>query len=216
MSKAMSILGSVLFFVAAPVVVAGLVPWWIMRWEFQPAFLGFEVTRVIGVVLIIAGIPGLVDSFARSTPGLGTPAPIAPTQNLVVTGLYRYVRNPIYIALVSVTVGQALLFRRWTPALVRRSGVARIPSLRCAVRRTNTPAKVRNGVRNLSRQRPTLDTAADAMASRMSGRDCLAHASFAACLPAERALIGCCSMDGKGAWQQRFCRALLANYQGLR
>jgi protein-S-isoprenylcysteine O-methyltransferase Ste14 len=111
MSKAMSILGSVLFFVAAPVVVAGLVPWWIMRWEFQPAFLGFEVTRVIGVMLIIAGVPGLVDSFARfALQGLGTPAPIAPTQNLVVTGLYRYVRNPIYIALVSVTVGQALLF----------------------------------------------------------------------------------------------------------
>ena len=111
MSKAMSILGSVLFFVAAPVVVAGLVPWWSMRWEFQPAFLGFEVTRVIGVMLIIAGIPGLVDSFARfALQGLGTPAPIAPTQNLVVTGLYRYVRNPIYIALVSVTVGQALLF----------------------------------------------------------------------------------------------------------
>jgi protein-S-isoprenylcysteine O-methyltransferase Ste14 len=111
MSKAMSILVSVLFFVAAPVVVAGLVPWWIMRWEFQPAFLGFEVTRVIGVMLIIAGIPGLVDSFARfALQGLGTPAPIAPTQNLVVTGLYRYVRNPIYIALVSVTVGQALLF----------------------------------------------------------------------------------------------------------
>ena len=111
MSKAMSILGSVLFFVAAPVVVGGLVPWWIMHWEFQPAFLGFEVTRVIGVMLIIAGIPGLVDSFARfALQGLGTPAPIAPPQNLVVTGLYRYVRNPIYIALVSVTVGQALLF----------------------------------------------------------------------------------------------------------
>jgi len=55
MSKAMSILGSVLFFVAAPMVVAGLVPWWIMRWEFQSAFLGFEVTRVIGVILIMAG-----------------------------------------------------------------------------------------------------------------------------------------------------------------
>src|SRR6201993_275506 len=111
MSKAMSILGSVLFFVAAPVVVAGLVPWWIMRWEFQPAFLGFEVTRVIGVMLIIAGIPGLVDSFARfALQGLGTPAPIAPTQNLVVTGLYRYVRNPIYVALVAVILGQAVLF----------------------------------------------------------------------------------------------------------
>jgi len=51
------------------------------------------------------------------------------------------------------------------------------------------------------------------MASRMSGRDCLAHASFAACLPAERALIGCCSMDGKGAWRdnvfvERFWRTI--------
>ena len=111
MSKAMSILGSVLFFVAAPVVLGGLVPWWITRWEFQPAFLGFEVTRVIGVMLIIAGIPGIVDSFARfALQGLGTPAPIAPPQKLVVTGLYRYVRNPIYIALVSVTMGQGLLF----------------------------------------------------------------------------------------------------------
>ena len=47
----------------------------------------------------------------------------------------------------------------------------------------------------------------------MSGRDCLAHASFAACLPAERALIGCCSMDGKGAWRdnvfvERFWRTI--------
>ena len=51
------------------------------------------------------------------------------------------------------------------------------------------------------------------MASRVSGRDRLAHASFAACLPAERALIGCCSMDGKGAWRdnvfvERFWRTI--------
>jgi protein-S-isoprenylcysteine O-methyltransferase Ste14 len=50
-----------------------------------------------------------VDSFARfALEGLGTPAPIAPTQKLVVTGLYRYVRNPIYIAVVAVIFGQAL------------------------------------------------------------------------------------------------------------
>ena len=42
--------------------------------------------------------------------GLGTPAPIAPTQHLVVTGLYRYVRNPIYVAVAAVVFGQALLF----------------------------------------------------------------------------------------------------------
>jgi protein-S-isoprenylcysteine O-methyltransferase Ste14 len=61
--------------------------------------------------LIIVGVPGLVDSFARfALEGLGTPAPIAPPQKLVVTGLYRYVRNPIYIAVVAVILGQALLF----------------------------------------------------------------------------------------------------------
>src|SRR5271166_2848525 len=109
--KAIAVLGSALFFAVAPSVVAGLIPWWITRWEFLPPFFDLQATRVVGIVLIVAGLPGLVDSFARfALQGLGTPAPIAPTQNLVVTGLYRYVRNPIYIALVSVTVGQALLF----------------------------------------------------------------------------------------------------------
>ena len=57
---------------------------------------------------------GLVDSFARfALQGLGTPAPIAPTRKLVVTGLYRYVRNPIYVAVVAVILGQALLFGAW-------------------------------------------------------------------------------------------------------
>ena len=65
-------------------------------------------------MLIIAGVPGVVDSFARfALQGLGTPAPIAPTQKLVVTGLYRYVRNPIYVAVVAVILGQAILFGDW-------------------------------------------------------------------------------------------------------
>jgi protein-S-isoprenylcysteine O-methyltransferase Ste14 len=51
--------------------------------------------------------------FICTLEGLGTPAPIAPTQKLVVTGLYRYVRNPIYIAVVAVIFGQALLFGDW-------------------------------------------------------------------------------------------------------
>jgi len=111
MTMTMAILGSALFFVAAPSVLAGLIPWWITRWEFLPPFFDLQATRVVGILLIVAGLPGLVDSFARfALQGLGTPAPIAPTQNLVVTGLYRYVRNPIYIAVVAVILGQAILF----------------------------------------------------------------------------------------------------------
>ena len=114
MSKAIAVLGSALFFVIAPLGLAGFVPWWVTQWEFRPAFFGVEPTRILGIILIIVGMPGVVDSFARfALEGLGTPAPIAPPQKLVVTGLYRYVRNPIYIALVAVIFGQALLFGDW-------------------------------------------------------------------------------------------------------
>jgi len=114
MSKAIAVLGSALFFVIAPLVLAGFVPWWVTQWEFRPAFFGVDLTRILGGILIVVGAPGIVDSFARfALDGLGTPAPIAPPQKLVVTGLYRYVRNPIYIAVVAVIFGQALLFGDW-------------------------------------------------------------------------------------------------------
>jgi len=111
MSKAIAVLGSALFFVIAPLMLAGFIPWWVTQWEFRPAFFGVDLTRILGGILIVVGAPGIVDSFARfALDGLGTPAPIAPPQKLVVTGLYRYVRNPIYIAVVAVIFGQALLF----------------------------------------------------------------------------------------------------------
>ena len=111
MQKTNAVLGSALFFAVAPTTVAGLVPWLITHWEFRPPFFDLDATRAVGVLLIVAGLPGLVDSFVRfALQGLGTPAPIAPTQNLVVTGLYRHVRNPIYFALVALILGQAVLF----------------------------------------------------------------------------------------------------------
>jgi protein-S-isoprenylcysteine O-methyltransferase Ste14 len=110
MSKAIAVFGSALFFVIAPLALAAVVPWWITGCQFQPAFLGADLMRILGGVLIITGVPGLVDSFARfALEGLGTPAPVAPTQKLIVSGLYRYVRNPMYIAVVAVILGQALL-----------------------------------------------------------------------------------------------------------
>ena len=48
--------------------------------------------------------------------GLGTPAPVAPPEHLVVGGLYRYVRNPMYLAVAATIVGQALILGR--PALL--------------------------------------------------------------------------------------------------
>ena len=65
MRKVSAVLGSALFFVVAPCVLAGLIPWWMTRWEFGRAFFGLEITRAVGVLLILVGLPGLVDSFAR-------------------------------------------------------------------------------------------------------------------------------------------------------
>lgn len=74
-------------------------------------FFGFRPLRFAGVLLIAAGTAGLLDSFFRfAVQGLGTPAPVFPTRHLVITGLYRYVRNPMYVAVVSAILGQGLLF----------------------------------------------------------------------------------------------------------
>ena len=111
MRRAMAILGSAVFLVVAPGTVAMYVPWRISHWNSAPPFLGFAPFRVIGVLMIVAGLPVLLDSFARfALQGLGTPAPLAPPQRLVVTGLYRYVRNPMYVAVVSLIFGQGLFF----------------------------------------------------------------------------------------------------------
>src|SRR5215470_4679929 len=108
--KTIAVLGSALFFLVAPSVLAGLIPWSITHWEFRPPFFDLQATRAVGMLLIVAGLPGLIDSFARfALQGLGTPAPIAPPQNLVVTGLYRYVRN-MDVAVVAVILGQGILF----------------------------------------------------------------------------------------------------------
>lgn len=106
-----AILASAVFLVVAPGFVAGVAPWWLSHWRFQPAFLGLPLFRFAGGILLTVGAAGLLDSFLRfALQGLGTPAPVFPTRHLVVTGLYRYVRNPMYVAVVSAIVGQGLLF----------------------------------------------------------------------------------------------------------
>ncbi len=127
MTKISAAIGSALFFLAAPCVLAGVVPWWLTRWEIRPAFFGFEPFRAIGIALILMGVPAIIDSFARFVlDGLGTPAPIAPTRKLVVTGLYRYVRNPMYASILAVIFGQALLFG--APSLILLGALAWIAS----------------------------------------------------------------------------------------
>jgi protein-S-isoprenylcysteine O-methyltransferase Ste14 len=103
-------IGSAVFLLLAPGVVAGLVPWLLTGWRSSNLPAAF---RVLGAVLIALGIGVLLHAFMRFVvEGIGTPAPAAPTERLVVGGLYRHVRNPMYLAVGATIVGQALLFGR--------------------------------------------------------------------------------------------------------
>jgi protein-S-isoprenylcysteine O-methyltransferase Ste14 len=112
-------LGSALFLMAAPGVVAGLVPWLLTGWDSTdpPA-----PVIVIGAAFIAGGAGVLLLTFARFVvEGQGTPAPVAPTDRLVVGGLYRYVRNPMYVAVGATIVGQGMLLGR--PVLLAYAAV---------------------------------------------------------------------------------------------
>ena len=111
MQRASALLGSAMFLVVAPGTLAVYLPWTFTHWRLGPPLLGYFAWRIAGGLLIAAGLPVLLESFVRfAIRGLGTPMPIAPPQHLVVTGLYRYVRNPMYLAVVALIFGQGLLF----------------------------------------------------------------------------------------------------------
>lgn len=110
-----AVAGSALFFVIAPGTVAGLIPWAITGW---PMLSVQSWEQVAGCLLAAGGAVFLVECFVRfALQGLGTPAPVAPTKHLVVTGPYRHVRNPMYVAVAAIIFGQALMFASLTLAL---------------------------------------------------------------------------------------------------
>jgi protein-S-isoprenylcysteine O-methyltransferase Ste14 len=110
MRKPIAAAGSAVFFAIAPGVVAGLVPWWLTGWRVRGPLTHWAPVRLAGLIMLVLGGIVLIQAFARFVAeGHGTPAPVAPTEHLVVGGLYRYVRNPMYLAVVGCIAGQALL-----------------------------------------------------------------------------------------------------------
>jgi protein-S-isoprenylcysteine O-methyltransferase Ste14 len=109
-SRAAAFAGSAVWFLIAPGTIAGLVPWLITGWHLDEDLGTSGLVRAAGALLILAGLAGLIESFARfAWQGLGTPAPVAPSTRLIVAGVYRYVRNPMYVAVLAVVAGEALL-----------------------------------------------------------------------------------------------------------
>jgi protein-S-isoprenylcysteine O-methyltransferase Ste14 len=104
--------GTIVFLFLAPGVVAGIVPWIISGWRSHDWGSAAWVVPVAWIAIAL-GVAFLLHAFALFALHRGTPAPVAPTETLVVTGVYRFVRNPMYLAVLTIILGQALLFGSW-------------------------------------------------------------------------------------------------------
>jgi len=106
----MLLLRSIFFVFLLPGTVAVFIPYWIISSRRAGVF-EHSPLRFLGVPLIVTGAAGLLwciwDFF---TAGRGTLAPIDPPKHLVVRGLYRYVRNPMYVSVVTILLGEAIWF----------------------------------------------------------------------------------------------------------
>jgi protein-S-isoprenylcysteine O-methyltransferase Ste14 len=104
-------LGTIVFVVLVPGSVVVLGPWLLTGWHIAPPLLGRRLTRLLGAALLVLAVPLFAAFNLRFVvEGHGTPAPIAPTERLVVGGPFRWVRNPGYVSVLALLVGQALLF----------------------------------------------------------------------------------------------------------
>ena len=103
---------NIIFTILYPGIVAGLIPCWIIGGDINVIIFEFEkLHQLAGIFLFIAGfiiMTWCIVNFAVK--GRGTLSPIAPTKKLVVSGLYRFSRNPMYIGVMLLLIGETLFF----------------------------------------------------------------------------------------------------------
>ena len=106
----MLLLRSIFFTFLLPGTVTILIPYWLIS-SRGAAVSSQQPLRYLGIPLIIIGAAGLLwciwEFFSE---GRGTLAPIDPPKHLVVRGLYRYVRNPMYVSVMTTLIGEAIFF----------------------------------------------------------------------------------------------------------
>jgi len=99
------------FTLLQPGIVAGLIPYWIVKNNIilnNP----LQVNQYLGMIVFFIGLIILfycIISFAVE--GRGTLSPADPTKRLVVKGLYRFSRNPMYVGVMMILVGEAVFFQ---------------------------------------------------------------------------------------------------------
>jgi len=105
----MVLLKTLVFTIVMPGTVAGFIPWLLVRGAAPPLIPSIWMAGLLPLLLGVGLYLWCAGAFAFI--GKGTPAPIDAPRVLVVRGPYRWVRNPMYVAVLAVLVGEAILFR---------------------------------------------------------------------------------------------------------
>ena len=105
-------LRNLFFTVLQPGVVAGLIPYLILRYKIDDVFdQPFHFHKALGVLLVLTGLIILFDCIVRfAVQGRGTLSPADPTKKLVIKGLYRFSRNPMYVGVLLILTGETIFF----------------------------------------------------------------------------------------------------------
>jgi len=103
-------LRNLFFTILQPGVVAGLIPFLLARKNFENAFAGaFHVQHGVGMFVFLAGVTITLHCIANfAIHGRGTLSPADPTQRLVISGLYKFSRNPMYVGVMLTLIGEAI------------------------------------------------------------------------------------------------------------
>jgi protein-S-isoprenylcysteine O-methyltransferase Ste14 len=107
------LLRNLFFTILQPGIVAGLIPFWIVRDRVQTIFnLPLQQHHYSGsIVFVIGFVVMLICIISFAVQGRGTLSPAAPTKKLVISGLYKYSRNPMYVGVSMMLIGEAILFQ---------------------------------------------------------------------------------------------------------
>ena len=110
----MVLIKTIVFTCLVPGTVTILIPYWLLSSPSAPPAMQLGIFRHVGLLPIAIGTAIYFwCAWDFTFAGRGTPAPIEPPKQLVVRGLYRHVRNPMYVGIVSILIGEALLLASW-------------------------------------------------------------------------------------------------------
>ena len=106
-------LKTLIFSILVPGTVAFVIPWLLLQQPWGLVFV-FPSVWLVGFLPLLLGVGLYLWCAGESTfVGKGTPAPIDAPKYLVTQGPYQWVRNPMYLAVLSIVIGEAILFRSY-------------------------------------------------------------------------------------------------------